>query len=250
MICKKLFKCLATTLAIASLSSAAFADECEPDGMISRYGAIEMNYSCGDIALSGAGISVYKVADATLTDNTIVYSFVDELSSFSSLNMFGRETFFDEMTAVESNKAAKDFAKTNLIKCCSGVTDSDGNISFDMVPIGMYLVTQTGSEGVSADYTTFDPFLLSVPLVDDETKDYVYSVHVVPKSEVNKIPETTTPSETVPETTTPGSPILGIEDNSEMLHSLFIGLAISCGLLFAALGVESLVVMNKNKKDE
>lgn len=215
---KRLLLCIAATLfSCASIVMPVKADETK--------GAIEINYSCDDVHLSDAGISIYKIADATLTDKTIVYSFVDELSSYSKLNKFGRETYFDGMTAAESNTAAKAFAKENLVATNMGLTDKNGNCSFAGLEPGMYMITQISAKNVSADYTWFEPFLVSVPLVD-ENKEYQFEIKVKPKTDVEKIPESTTPTETTPaETTTPGSPILGIEDHSWLLSVGFASLA-------------------------
>ncbi len=70
----------------------------------------------------------------------------------------------------------------------------DGVVYFDGLPVGLYLLTQT----TPADgYYPVNPFLVSLPLYDEESGLYEYQVDATPKTEVQKIPETK-PSETTP----------------------------------------------------
>ena len=90
------------------------------------------------------------------------------------------------------------------------MTDKKGEVHFKTVNIGMYLVEQTGKTGTAAGYTTFAPFLISIPSVA-ENGSLIYEVECLPKTGVVKetTPETPeTPSETPP------VPTLGLEFNS------------------------------------
>ncbi|GAA3893893.1 SpaH/EbpB family LPXTG-anchored major pilin [Leifsonia kafniensis] len=62
----------------------------------------------------------------------------------------------------------------------SQITDASGTALFGNLPVGLYLVTETG---VPAGVTAAAPFLVSVPLTDPTNKDnWLYNVHVYPKN--------------------------------------------------------------------
>jgi hypothetical protein len=216
----------------------AFADE-TTEAVSDTTGSINFIYECDGAALSGAGISITKVADAKEEQGTVVYTLGDTLSAYSETNAFGFETFFDDMTALESNQTAALLASENLTADFTGTTDTDGSVTFSELPLGMYLVTQISSDGVSADYTQFEPFLISVPSMDEDGTIYT-DLESRPKTDVEKIPETTTapetqpttPAPTVPTTDAPGTPIAGL--SNEMFVKGVAFLAGACALLACA----------------
>jgi fimbrial isopeptide formation D2 family protein/LPXTG-motif cell wall-anchored protein len=69
-------------------------------------------------------------------------------------------------------------------------TDAAGTATFGNLPIGLYLVTETG---YPAGVTPSAPFLVSVPLTDPDNKDnWIYNVHVYPKNSVTGAEKTVT----------------------------------------------------------
>ncbi|WP_159699298.1 SpaH/EbpB family LPXTG-anchored major pilin [Arthrobacter sp. 18067] len=69
-------------------------------------------------------------------------------------------------------------------------TDSTGTASFGNLPLGLYLVTETG---YPAGITPSAPFLVSVPLTDpDNTNNWIYDVNVYPKNSVTGAEKTVT----------------------------------------------------------
>ncbi|MGO2863061.1 MAG: SpaH/EbpB family LPXTG-anchored major pilin [Brevibacterium sp.] len=78
-------------------------------------------------------------------------------------------------------------------------TTSDGLATFSGLPLGLYLVTETGTP---ADATsTTDPFLVTLPLSQSGGK-WLYDVNVYPKNSINK----TQPTK---EVSNPTAPVLG-----------------------------------------
>lgn len=81
----------------------------------------------------------------------------------------------------------------------SKTTTDAGLASFSGLPVGLYLVKETGAP---ADATsTAAPFLVTLPLSQDNGK-WLYDVHVYPKNSINK----TQPTKTV---ANPSAPVLG-----------------------------------------
>ncbi|MCM3657218.1 SpaH/EbpB family LPXTG-anchored major pilin [Agromyces mediolanus] len=64
----------------------------------------------------------------------------------------------------------------------TAVTDAAGDAVFDVLPLGLYLVTETRAP---AGVTRAAPFLVTLPLTDAERRDtWRYDVHVYPKNAV------------------------------------------------------------------
>lgn len=58
-------------------------------------------------------------------------------------------------------------------------TDANGDAVFSNLPVGLYLVTETTSNG----YTPAVPFIVTVPITDPENLDnWLYDVHLYPKN--------------------------------------------------------------------
>ena len=80
----------------------------------------------------------------------------------------------------------------------SKTTDSAGLANFGGLPIGLYLVTETGAPANAT--STTDPFLVTIPLSQSGGK-WLYDVNVYPKNSVNK----TQPTKEVSD---PSAPVL------------------------------------------
>lgn len=202
----------------------------------SESGRLTFVYECGGVALSGAEISVYKTADASLSDGMILYSLVDALSDYSVPDSLGRETIFDDMTTDESNALAEEWAQAGLEPVCAAVTDGDGCAVIGDLEYGIYLIVQTGADGVSADYMSFEPYLISVPVPGGEA--YETDITLYPKTEKQSLPEET--SQSSEETQQSQS----AEETSEITAETADGTALSDNpsTLIAGIGNEKLVL--------
>lgn len=67
----------------------------------------------------------------------------------------------------------------------SGTTDAKGEAVFTMER-GLYYVAETGNGG-NQEIVLSDPFLVSVPMVDPVSKDWITNVHAYPKNQVLEI---------------------------------------------------------------
>ena len=105
----------------------------------------------------------------------------------------------DNLTADQSNQAAKELTKYavgNLPAGITKITDQNGKVVYQALDFGTYLVV---SSNISEEYYAVDPFLVSVPIAD-ENDDYWYHVTALPKTE--RVP-TPTPEPTPTPTPTP-----------------------------------------------
>ncbi len=149
--------------------------------------------------LSGIGLSVAKVADVTCEYGNVTYTLTED---YAEANVS-----FEGISASESNAIAKKLAQIQDNKGYSGekkVTGADGVVSFSGLEHGMYLVRQVSSTGMAKDYTTYEPFLVMVPEVGENS--WVYEVNVYPKTTVKKVEKPTPPPEKPKNPKTPKNP--------------------------------------------
>lgn len=79
-------------------------------------------------------------------------------------------------------------ANTAAVTGTTATTDGDGLARFAGLPLGLYLVTETG---YPAGVTPADPFLITLPLTHPtNTSEWLYDVHVYPKNSTTGITKT------------------------------------------------------------
>lgn len=175
---KGLFAVLLAALLLCVSSVTAYAHDV-PRPVI---GSIAITMRCGETAVPGGTLTMYKVGAVYEEDGN--YSFVPT-GDFSD--------FDKPLTDVHSSELAKALAE--YAKKASGLTldiDKNGSAFFTGVEPGLYLMVQSKA---AAGYYAADPFLVTVPMLEDGT--YIYDVDASPKVELEKLPQPT-PTPTVP----------------------------------------------------
>lgn len=126
--------------------------------------------------VSGAEISIVKIAKAIDKNNNLAFEYVDEISDCSLL--------VDEIKDV-SSELLECVDKSNL-KYDKKITDKNGMVKFNNLELGLYLIKQTNKlEG----YSSFLPFLIMIPeYVDDE---WNYDIEATPKTDIIKLMDIT-----------------------------------------------------------
>ena len=66
----------------------------------------------------------------------------------------------------------------------TGVTDQSGEVTFSSLPQGLYYVAETKNSG---NTVSCDPFVVSVPMADPATGDWITDVHTYPKNQTMAI---------------------------------------------------------------
>lgn len=145
----------------------------------------------GRTGFQGAEFSIYKAADLAVKNGGAVYTLTSPYKDLAVYNKDdgGVEHTFDGLSADESNTLAKKLADRAKNPIASAVTNADGNASFQIKEDGMYLVVETGKSGDATEYETVDPFLVSVPEINPETKQWIYAVEAKPKTELKAVPK-------------------------------------------------------------
>lgn len=195
-----------------------------------------------DQAISGVEFTAYLLAEATKdTEGKIRYELVAEAASYSKKDADGIERLFDGMTAAESTSLAEDAAKAVSFTAehtFTATTGKSGQAEFVNLPMGVYVIKQTGAKGEAKEYTEYTPFLCVVPY-ESETGELLYSRTAMPKSEVKAVPPTED-KETPPDDDKDLPPngdgdVPPVKTDDEVPLGLIFGVSGGCVLLLAGL---------------
>lgn len=127
----------------------------------------------GKRVLSNDEYSLAKIADASITDSSVTYT---TLERFKSYDCDWQNTAASKMD--DKAKALAYYCEKNNYYTSSAVTDKNGELKFDDLEIGLYLVARTKTDSANADFIT-DPLLVFIPeRVNDEV---IYDVVSTPK---------------------------------------------------------------------
>lgn len=174
---KQIISLLTVLIMLCSLSTMAFAHDIPS---MSEKGSIEITIHCGHTIITNGTIVLYRVGE--IYEDNGNYSFAltgDFISCGQSLE------------DVHSSELAKDLADYATDQTLTGVTkeiDQNGKVKFSDLDLGLYLLVQSE---ISEGYNKADPFLVSVPMM--ENGKYVYHIDASPKVELEKEQEPTSP---------------------------------------------------------
>lgn len=175
ILCSVLLLCIANlccgTVSAASVLPSGF----DPDRQCSLSVTLAVP-STPSIPVSGAEITIYRIADYAVSDNKIRYTYVEELSDCEAWLAY--YSIYDEETADEIYRYVLDNKLTGI----SAVTGDDGKLRFDDLSTGVYLCTETKSP---ANYSEFLPFLIAIPEAAGNVWDY--DVVASPKIEAKRV---------------------------------------------------------------
>lgn len=122
--------------------------------------------------IADANIEIIKIADAKVDSNgNLYYEYVTSLNN-CNVNI-------KDVTKIDVNELTT-CINDNTDKI-SNLTDSNGIVSFNNLDLGLYLVRQTNKLN---NYTSIDSYLVTIPTIEDNT--WVYDIHSVPKTEIQK----------------------------------------------------------------
>ena len=116
--------------------------------------------------VAGAEITYYQLAEASLEQNTPVYSYTDDFADCG-----------EDISAIadRANKLSE-YAVSKGISGKTIVTGKDGMVTAEGLSAGVYLVTETATVGT---FTVFDPFVVFLPEYDEGK--WVYDAFAAPK---------------------------------------------------------------------
>lgn len=127
--------------------------------------------------IADANIEIIKIADAKVDSNGNLY--YEYVTSLNNCNVD-----IKDVTKIDVNELTT-CINDNTDKV-SNLTDSNGIVLFNNLDLGLYLVRQTNKLN---NYTSIDSYLVTIPTIEDNT--WVYDIHSVPKTEIQKKMEIT-----------------------------------------------------------
>lgn len=177
------FGVLITVRATADTSGASAADAASDtsaasdDGGEATTGSVSVTLRDDGAAVSGVGISLYRVADGELRDGELHFEFTDEFASFGSAP--------EQLRSEEDARKLADFAAAHSAPAIVSRTDGGGSARFGELSPGLYLAVR------SEDATEYDftPFLVSLPERSGDT--WIYDIDASPKTDVVRLVDIT-----------------------------------------------------------
>lgn len=216
--------------------------------------------------LDGASLRLVRIADLSMGADGPHYTLRSGLTSLhynftkmtsSDLRRVGQDIAIyiqahpQALTALgnESNANVKPKLNSTYKPVRAATSDAQGNVSFDHLVHGVYLVTQEGKAGTASQFAPMSPVLYFVPeyLKTENTGTWIYDVEANPKYSPNKPP---TPPEIPPTSSTPTPPTPPTPPQPPTPGTgdkIRLGLWVGTGLLaFLAL----LLMLRKKRKDK
>lgn len=175
---------------------------------LERTGSIKVTLrdSETEAAVPGGELTLYRVAEVKLDDGNLSFEYTN-----------GFEDCGIELGDLSESDLALELAAkiTNEMASTTVTVGENGVATFDNLDLGLYLIVQ---KTVAKDYSAINPFLVSVPMQEDDA--YVYDVDALPKvgTVTHKTPEKPDEPDTpdVPDTPdTPNTPVPPGPDNPD-----------------------------------
>lgn len=163
---KKIFVLVFTLISLFTVIPVKALEVDEVD--LSKKGEIDITLSIDDNFLSNVEITIYKVASANIKNNNLVFEYNKELNN--SIENIDK--------GILTNNELECILNANL-KSISKKSDNKGNVVFEGLDLGLYLVVQSNDID---NYSKIKPFLLKIPTVSD--KVWTYSISATPKIEI------------------------------------------------------------------
>lgn len=142
---------------------------------LSKTGTVSMTLKSEESVVPGAGFSVYLVATPKITNGVLDFVYKDAFKSYGKK----ANSLSHKADSVALGKFI-DSHKLGGTAIASGKTDKNGQIVFKGLPLGIYVIKQTGTV---ENYTTSIPVLASLPTV--ESGKWVYAINANPKPQVS-----------------------------------------------------------------
>lgn len=157
--------CMAVCCALPALAAPAASANID----LSRTGSMDVTLydHQNDVPLRGGALTVYKVADVARTNGDLHFVYTADFAGCGIA--LGDLTDSTLASRLEAKLPARAAGTTHKIS-------EQGIVSFDALPLGLYLVVQTEN---SKGYEAINSFLVSLPMADES--GWLYTVDATPK---------------------------------------------------------------------
>lgn len=208
---------LLLALLLCSVSVTVCARE-TPD--TSRKGSVTVKMTYKNKAVSGGTLTLYRVGAVAEEDGNYSFALTGDFT--------GSRADLTDLSSADTAESLAKYADNKKLSGTSKKIGSNGKASFSGLNPGLYLLVQTKA---ASGYRKADPFLVSVPMMEEGT--YLYDVDASPKVELEKenSPKKPTTPSSPPKPAAPSSPVL---PQTGQLNWPVPVLAVSGLLLFSA----------------
>lgn len=185
--CKNRISLLIALLLCCMWPATAFAAHEAPD--LTRQGSLHVSVRDTESgkAVSGGELTLYKVAYVQEDNGGYTFAYTDDFASCGR----SLDDLNDHMLAGDLAV----FAKEKVLRGTILTIDENGMV-FRALDLGLYLLVQTQP---AENYTTLNPFLVTIPLHEEGMEGYVYDVDATPKTgTVTYVPPTPPPAPPTP----------------------------------------------------
>lgn len=139
-----------------------------------KKGTVSVTLKVGEETVSGAELALYLVANAGSVHSNLSYTYTTDFA--------GCGIDIKNLNRKEAASELAQFAKDNNLTCFNNqTTDANGTVKFENLPLGLYLVVQTGSVKGFSDCA---PFLAAAPYYDANQNGWLYDVDATPKADI------------------------------------------------------------------
>ena len=124
--------------------------------------------------ITGANITIYQVATATIKDYNLSYIFNDNIKNCNL-----------DLSDISDNNLANNIDECieNLeLETITKTTNEEGIAIFNNLELGLYLVKQTNNV---YGYSNIDPFLVAIPTLENNM--WIYDIKATPKTDVIRL---------------------------------------------------------------
>lgn len=165
--------CLTAASALTFTASAAELDCYDPNLHCSLRVTLALPES-NEAVVTGAEITLYRVADLIVSDQSIAYSYSGDFAGYGT------------MLTNPSDKSLPDklfaYAVEHQISGNSLLTSRKGQVLFENLESGVYLGAETASSDID---TLFTPFLVCLPSGFDQR--WLYDIDATPKVDILRL---------------------------------------------------------------
>lgn len=189
---------------------------------LTRKGTISITMRCGQNAVAGGTLTVYRVGAVSGTAGSYAFELTGKFENCGI-----------SITDIQSSELAgklADYVAENGVVGLTKELDEQGMLTFTNLKPGLYLLIQNRA---ASGFEKVSPFLVTVPITENGT--YIYDVDASPKTEVKQVEEETETPSAKPSQSTTGTGGSGSLPQTGQLNWPIPLLAVS-GLFFFLLG--------------
>lgn len=136
--------------------------------------SITLTQSDDETPISGAEITIYQVANPIIKNSNLEFEYHQNIKSCQG-NL-------SNLANINLAKEISNCIKNVILPSQKNITNQEGKVKFENLPLGLYLVKQTNELD---DYSSIEDFLIVIPKLDNN--QWIYNVEATPKTDIIRL---------------------------------------------------------------